>query len=139
MAKRLVRVPLLKPDEAMIAAALDVGKRIGVMATNPPAAPAAVAQLNAGAAARGTDIEVMTAVAEGAFAAGNAGDSATHDRLVIEAVERTAGMVDVICLAQVSMAMVRARAQAKSSVPVLTTPTTAVARSRTLVSGGTAS
>lgn len=139
MAKRLVRVPLLKPDEAMIAAALDVGKRIGVMATNPPAAPAAVAQLNAGAAARGTDIEVMTAVAEGAFAAGNAGDSATHDRLVIEAVERTAGMVDVICLAQVSMAMVRARAQAKSSVPVLTSPATAVARSRTLVSGGTAS
>ena len=139
MAKRLVRVPLLKPDEAMIAAALDVGKRIGVMATNPPAAPAAVAQLNAGAAARGTHIKVMTAVAEGAFAAGNAGDSATHDRLVIEAVERTAGMVDVICLAQVSMAMVWARAQAKSSVPVLTTPARAVARSRTLVSGGTAS
>jgi len=67
---------------------------------NPPAALAAFAQLKAGAAARGTDIEVMTAVAEGAFAAGNAGDSATHDRLVIEAVERTAGMVDVICLAQ---------------------------------------
>jgi hypothetical protein len=43
LAKQLVPIPLLKPDEAMIATALDSGRRIGVVATNPSAAPAAAA------------------------------------------------------------------------------------------------
>ena len=135
MAKQLVPIPVLKPDEAMIAAALDAGKRIGVVATNPPAGPAAAAQLTEAAATRGVDIEVITALAEGAFAAGNAGDTATHDRLVIGAVERIENSVDVICLAQVSMAPVRAQAQAKSRVPVLSSPATAVARLKLLLGG----
>jgi Asp/Glu/hydantoin racemase len=136
MAKQLVRVPLLKPDEAMIAAALDAGKRIGVVATNPPAAPAAAAQLTAAAAARGLQIQVISSVAEGAFAIGNAGDAATHDRMVVEAAERVAGQVDVICLAQVSMALARAAVQARVKVPVLTSPATAVARLKALLASG---
>lgn len=135
LAKRLVAIPVLKPDEAMIAAALDAGKRIGVVATNPPAAPAAEAQLKSAAAARGMKVEVVTALAEGAFAAGNAGDSATHDRLVVEAVGRLAGSVDVICLAQVSMALARAQAQARVRVPVLTSPATAVSRLKAVLTG----
>ena len=134
LAKQLVRVPLLKPDEAMIAAALDVGTRIGVVATNPPAAPAAAAQLLAGAKARGAKIQVVESVADGAFAIGNAGDAATHDRMVVEAALRIADTVDVICLAQVSMAPARTAVQAKVTVPVLTSPETAVARLRALLS-----
>jgi len=135
MAKQLVRVPLLKPDEAMIAAALDAGKRIGIVASNPPAAPAAAAQLNAAAAARGSQIQVIPSVAQGAFALGNAGDAVTHDRMVVEAAERIAGQVDVICLAQVSMALAGAAVQAKVKVPVLTSPATAVARLKALLAG----
>lgn len=135
MAKQLVRVPLLKPDEAMIAAALDAGTRIGVVATNPPAAPAATAQLLAGAKARGTDVQVIESVAEGAFAIGNAGDAVTHNRMVVEAAERIANQVDVLCLAQVSMALARAAVQARVKVPVLTSPATAVTRLKVLISG----
>jgi Asp/Glu/hydantoin racemase len=133
MAKQLVRVPLLKPDEAMIAAALDAGSRIGVVATNPPAAPAAAAQLEAGAKARGMAIQVIQSIAEGAFAIGNAGDRVTHDRMVVAAAERIADSVDVLCLAQVSMALARGAVQAKVKVPVLTSPATAVARLRALL------
>ncbi len=133
LAKQLVRIPLLKPDEAMIAAALDAGARIGVVATNPPAAPAAAAQLEAGAKARGMEIHVVQSVAEGAFAFGNAGDKITHDRMVVTAAERIAEQVDVICLAQVSMALTRRAVQAKVRVPVLTSPATAVARLKTLL------
>jgi len=135
MAKTLVRVPLLKPDEAMIAAALDAGKRIGVVATNPPAGPAAAAQLHAGAAVRGQEIQVVQSLADGAFAIGNAGDAAHHDRMVVEAAERIAESVDVICLAQVSMALARAAVQAKVDVPVLTAPATAVTRLKSLLNG----
>jgi Asp/Glu/hydantoin racemase len=135
MAKQLVRIPLLKPDEAMIVAALDAGARIGVVATNPPAAPAAAAQLRAGAEARGLRIHVTESVAEGAFAIGNAGDSATHDRMVVEAAARIAGQVDVLCLAQVSMALARRAVQAAVTVPVLTSPDTAVARLKALLGG----
>ncbi len=135
LAKQLVRVPLLKPDEAMIAAALDAGNRIGVVATNPPAGPAAEAQLQAAARARGVTIQVVHSLAEGAFAIGNAGDAATHDRMVVEAAERISDEVDVLCLAQVSMALARGAVQAKVKVPVLTSPATAVARLRTLLAG----
>jgi Asp/Glu/hydantoin racemase len=135
MAKQLVRVPLLKPDEAMIAAALDAGTRIGVVATNPPAAPAATVQILAGAKAQGTEVQVIESVAEGAFAVGNAGDAATHDRMVVEAAERIADRVDVLCLAQVSMALAQAAVQARVKVPVLTSPTTAVARLKRLLNG----
>jgi Asp/Glu/hydantoin racemase len=135
MAKQLVRVPLLKPDEAMIAAALDAGTRIGVVATNPPAAPAAAAQLLAGAKARGVEVRVVESVADGAFAIGNAGDAATHDRMVVEAAQRIADQVNVLCLAQVSMALARHAVQAKVRVPVLTSPATAVARLKRLLGG----
>lgn len=135
MAKQLVRVPLLKPDEAMIAAALEKGKRIGVVVTNPPAGPAAEVQLRAAAAVQGRDMEVVQSLAEGAFAIGNTGDAATHDRMVIEAAERIADQVDVLCLAQVSMALARAAVQSRVKVPVLTSPATAVARLKRLLNG----
>lgn len=135
LAKQLVRVPLLKPDEAMIAAALDAGSRIGVVATNPPAAPAAAAQLVAGAKDRGVEVRVIESVAEGAFAIGNAGDSTTHDCMVVEAAQRIADQVDVLCLAQVSMALARGAVQATVKVPVLTSPATAVARLKRLLGG----
>ncbi|HEX9900930.1 MAG TPA: aspartate/glutamate racemase family protein [Candidatus Methylomirabilis sp.] len=133
LAKRLVAIPVLKPDEAMMSAALDAGNRIGVVATNPPAGPAAEMQLRAAAATRGMDIRVLLSLADGAFAAGNAGDSATHDRLVVEAAERIAGSVDVVCLAQFSMARARAAAQARVRVPVLTSPAAAVARLKAML------
>jgi hypothetical protein len=120
---------------AFVLTALDGGKRIGVVATNPPAGPAAQAQLRAGAGARGLEIEVVQSLAAGAFAIGNTGDAATHDRMVVEAAERIAGAVDVLCLAQVSMALARAAVQARVPVPVLTAPATGVARLKALLEG----
>ena len=131
VAKQLVTIPVLKPDEAMIEAALETGRRIGVVATMPASAPTQAQQLQAAATQQGKSIQVTTAVAAGALAALNAGDTTTHDRLVADAAERLAPDVDVICLAQFSMARARAAAQARARVPVLTSPTAAVARLKT--------
>ena len=133
VAKELVTIPVLKPDEAMIAAALESGRRIGVVATMPATAPTQAAQLQAAAAERGKTIQVETAAVPEALKALNAGDTATHDRLVAEAAERLAPRVDVICLAQFSMARARAVAQARVRVPVLTSPAAAVARLKAML------
>jgi Asp/Glu/hydantoin racemase len=128
VAKRLVAVPVLKPDEAMYAAALDAGRRVGVLATMSAAAPTAEGQIMAAAAERGRPVEVRTAAVPEALRALEAGDGALYDRLVAEAAHRLAPDVDVLCLAQFSMARARPAAQAAVGVPVLARPAAAVAR-----------
>jgi len=135
VAKQLVSIPVLKPDEAMIAAALDTGLRIGVLATLPATAPIQAAQLQAAAAEQRKTIQVETAAVPEALKALNAGDTATHDRLVAEEAERLAPRVDVICLAQFSMARARPAVKAKVGVPVLTSPSAAVARLKAILTG----
>jgi Asp/Glu/hydantoin racemase len=124
-AKRLLAIPVLKPDEAMISAALDVGARIGVLATVPAATAAATSQIQAAAAARGQPVEVLTAVVP---EAGEGGDLA-------EAAAGLASRVDVLCLAQFSMAPAQPTVAARVAVPVLTSPRAAVARLRALLAG----
>ncbi len=134
-ARRLVCVPLLKPDEAMVAAAVDAGTRIGVVATFPATIPLQEEQLRASARGRGLELQVRSALAAGAMEALSAGDAARHDQLVGEAAGRLAGAVDVICLAQFSMSRARPAVQARVAVPVLTAPETAVARLKALLGG----
>ncbi len=70
--------------------------------------------------------EFSSEVIDGAFAAVASGDRATHDRLVAAAIERGAAEVDVVVLAQASMATA---AEAVSvDVPVLTSPRLGVER-----------
>ncbi len=133
LAKQLVSIPVLKPDEAMIEAALDAGQRIGVVATFAGTPPITTGQLQAAAAARGQSVRVETALAEGAMAALNAGDCATHDRLIADACTALAPRVDVMCLAQFSMARAQAEVQQKVKVSVLTSPVSAVKKLKKLL------
>ncbi|MGH6689464.1 MAG: aspartate/glutamate racemase family protein [Gammaproteobacteria bacterium] len=133
-AREDVTIPLLKPDEAMFADALEAGRRIGVVATFPGTIPVAEPQIRAAAAARGIDVEIVSMVAPEAFTAMNAADTATHDRLVVDAAVAVAPRVDVICLAQFSMARARAAVQSRVAIPVLTSPAAAVQRLRSLLS-----
>lgn len=133
LAREDVTVPLLKPDEAMFAAALDAGRRIGVVATFSGTIPVAEAQIRAAASARGLEVEVASVAIPEAFAAMNAGDTTTHDRLVVNAAATLAPRVDVLCLAQFSMARARGDVQARIPIPVLTSPTAAVSRLRALL------
>ena len=133
VAKRLVAVPVLKPDEAMYAAALDAGRRVGVLATMSAATPVAEGQIMAAAAERGRPVEVRTAAVPEALRALEAGNGALYDRLVAEAAHRLAPDVDVLCLAQFSMARARPAAQAAVGVPVLASPAAAVARLKAML------
>ncbi len=135
VAKQLVAIPVLKPDEAMVHAALDAGKRIGVLATFPSTPPISAAQLSAAAKRRGIPVEIITDAVPDALKALTEGDGATHDRLIAEAASRMAPKVDVLCLAQFSMARADAAVRAKVGVPVLTSPTAAVAHLKAVLTG----
>lgn len=113
-----VGIPVLRIDEAMADIAVQTGPRIAVIATLPTTCEPTAALIRERAELAGKDPQITSEVVDGAFAAVASGDRATHDRLVVAAIERLAGEVDVIVLAQASMA---SAAEATSvGVPVLT-------------------
>ena len=123
-AAKAVSVPVLKPNEAMFDAALERGRRIGMVATFGPAMQSMETEFT-----DSSGRELQAILADGAMDALRAGDAETHNRLVAEAAARLRG-VDAIMLAHFSTARALNAVKARVSVPVLTAPDAAVARLR---------
>jgi len=120
VAARRPHMPVLKPNEAMVAEAVQLGKRIGLIASFAPTLASMPAEFPVG-----TDLK--TALADGALDALNLGDTERHDALVVEAAEALALQgCHVIALAQFSMARAHMAVQQAVGLPVLTTPGSAV-------------
>ncbi|MGC5224722.1 aspartate/glutamate racemase family protein [Micromonospora sp. DT81.3] len=113
-----VGIPVLRIDEAMADIAVATGDRIAVLATLPTTLTPTIGLIRERAELAGRNPEITSEVIDGAFAAVSSGDRATHDRIVAEAIERLAVDVDVVVLAQASMAS--AAEAAHVEVPVLT-------------------
>ena len=118
-------MPVLKPNEAMIEQAAAKGKRIGLLSSFPPTLASMPREFPSG-------IEVVPKLAEGAMAALDRGDRATHDRLVVEA-SKDLRDCDLIALAQYSMAPAASLVAKASGLPVLTTPDSAVLKLKDLL------
>ncbi|MFK4509019.1 aspartate/glutamate racemase family protein [Bradyrhizobium daqingense] len=110
--------PVLKPNEAMIERAVTMGKRIGLLSTFPPTLVSMPPEFP-------TSVEVIPRLAEGALAALDRGDRATHDRLIAEA-SRDLRDCDVIALAQFSIAATAPLVAKATGRPVVATPDSAV-------------
>jgi Asp/Glu/hydantoin racemase len=124
VARRHARLPVFKPNEAMIDEAVARGGRIGLVASFAPTLDSMPREFPAGTSLRG-------ALAEGALAALQAGDAAAHDRLAADAAaELQAAGCTVIALAQFSLARARDAVAARTGLPVLTTVDSAVRRLR---------
>jgi Asp/Glu/hydantoin racemase len=120
VARRWPDVPVLKPNEAMIADAVKAGRRIGLVASFAPTLSSMPQEFPA-------NVEVVPVLAEGALHALTLGDAALHDRLVVEAAKRAAAQgCDVIALAQFSLARAAGEVAHAVRVPVLTTVGSAV-------------
>ena len=121
--------PLERIDVAMADRAIELGRRVAVLATLPSALAPTAALVEARAAERGLGIELVRGLASGAFAALQAGDGTRHDELVREAFREVLGRVDVIVLAQASMGRVVASlGDEAAGTPVLVSPELGVAR-----------
>lgn len=121
VARKHAPLPVLKPNEAMIADAAAMGLRVGLVATFGPTLDSMRSEFPAG-------VELDCVLAEGALAALNEGDTQRHDDLIVQAAMELARRGGgVIALAQFSMARARSQVAAQTALPVLTTVDSAVA------------
>ena len=111
-------MPVLKPNEAMIERAVTMGKKIGLLSTFPPTLASMPPEFPA-------SVQIVPKLAEGALAALDRGDGATHDRLIVE-TSKDLRDCDVIALAQFSIASSAPLVAEATGRPVVTTPDSAV-------------
>ncbi|MDE3063373.1 MAG: Asp/Glu/hydantoin racemase, partial [Acidobacteriota bacterium] len=139
LAQQLFDLPVLRIDEAMAETAVRKGRRIGVLATLRTTMDPTTALLRQKAADAGRAVELVECLSEDAFPAVLAGDTETHDRLLRRALLEDLRGVDLIVLAQASMARVVATLEPGAlRVPVLSSPELAVQRAREVLLGAQA-
>lgn len=124
-----IDIPVLRIDEAMAEQAVANGGRIGVAATLRTTLDPTLELLHATAQRGGKSIETIPCLCEGAFEAVVSGQAERHDSLVTEALQKLVNTVDVVVLAQASMARVLSSFPA-GGTPILTSPRLAMERAR---------
>lgn len=134
VAETLVGVPLIRVDRSMAARAVTLGRRIGVVATLRTTLEPTVDLIRREAADRSTEIDVIARVCDGAFEAVSSGDTDRHDQLVTDVLLAMSTYVDVIVLAQASMARVAETLPVDlDRVPILSSPELGVLATRDVV------
>ena len=120
-------LPVLRVDEALADAALRAGSRIGVIATLSTTLEPTAALIRRRADVLGRaagSVEIVTELVEGAFGELKAGRLDRHDALVRAGLRRLLPKVEVVVLAQASMARVAATLEPDESQgrPILASP-----------------
>src|SRR5262249_2654579 len=128
-------IPVLKPNEAMFEAALELGQRIGMLATFMPSIASMEDEFREMAGANGRRAVIETYCVPDAMAALKSGNGAEHDRLIAEAAPRLADC-DAILLAHFSTARAAPAVTAALGRPVLTSPDSAVEKLKTIILSG---
>jgi Asp/Glu/hydantoin racemase len=127
-------VPVLRVDQPMADQAVNTGRRIGVIATLSTTLEPTADLVRRRAAIAGKQIELTSVLVDGAFEALMSGDSATHDTKVAAALRELSSKVDVILLAQASMArVVDTLPDSDKRIPILASPPIAIQYLATLL------
>ncbi|WP_200975672.1 aspartate/glutamate racemase family protein [Echinicola sp. 20G] len=126
-AAELSEVPVLRVDQPMADLAIKTGTKIGVVATLPTTLEPTADLVRRRAKVLGKDILLTSKLCEGAFEALMGGQPETHDEMVAKALKELAEEVDVILLAQASMArVVDTLDESDKKVPIVASPPEAV-------------
>ena len=126
-AATLTGVPVLRVDQPMADQAVQAGKRIGVIAPLSTTLEPTSDLVRRRAIVAGKEIVLTPVLCEGAFEALMSGDAATHDAKVGAALKNLSTEVDVILLAQASMArVVGTLNEEDKKVPILASPEIAI-------------
>lgn len=131
IARQLFDIPVIRIDDAMAEIAVRQASTIGVLATLRTTLDPTTALLREKAAEAGREVQLVECLCEAAFPAVLAGDTERHDRILREALINDLDGVDLIVLAQASMArVVSTLAPGTLRVPVRSSPELAILRTR---------
>jgi glutamate racemase len=122
---RFPSVPVLAVDQVMVDQAVARATRIGVLATVDAGLQQQLTLLRRAAEQAGKTIELVPSLHPAAMAALQRGDGDTHDTILLEALPGLAAQVELVLLAQASMARLLPHLPVLA-VPVLTSPQLAV-------------
>jgi Asp/Glu/hydantoin racemase len=123
-ARDAVKVPVLKPNEAMLEEALAAGADLGLIVTFEPSIPSLKKEIEELASSRGIRLKLRTRTVPAAIAALQQGRATEHDSL-IAAAAADMGPCDALMLGQFSMVTAAAGIHGRK---VLTSPHSAVTR-----------
>ena len=129
-----VSVPIVRIDVVMAEQAVQRGERLGVAATLPTTLQPTTRLLRAKAEKAGKQVEVTPLLIEGAYRKLMAGDREGHDNLLVDKIQELAGTVDVVVLAQASMARVLPRLSVADQNKILISPRLAMERVKSIIS-----
>jgi len=132
VARGAVKIPVLKPNEAMMEEAIATGPRISLLATFEPSLPSMRAELEQMAVVRKTNLRISTKAVPAALTALQGGDDAGHDKQIAAAAEEFSEC-DALLLCQFSMASAAERIPSRRGRSVFTSPYSAVARLKQLL------
>lgn len=133
-AATLSSVPVIRVDLAMADEAVKQGTKIGVIATLPTTLEPTADLVRRRAQVAEKDIVLVSKLCEGAFEALMGGEPEKHDKMVSDALKELSKEVDVILLAQASMARVVEQLSTEDKrVPILSSPGTAIKYLSTLI------
>jgi Asp/Glu/hydantoin racemase len=122
VARRLVHVPIVKIDDAMAREAVGRAEGIGVLAAVPSTLAPTTDLIQAHAEQARRHVSITPRLCEGAFAILMGGERERHDTMVSEGARALAAEVDLIVLAQASMARLAPRLADETRVEVLASP-----------------
>ena len=128
-----VSIPIVRIDDAMAEQAVQRGERLGVAATLPTTLQPTTRLLQAKAQAANKQVEITPLLIEGAYQKLMAGDREGHDNLLVENLQDQARTVDVVVLAQASMARVLPRLSAAEQEKILVSPRLAMERVKSVM------
>lgn len=128
-ARELVDIPLFSVDEPMARIAVEGYEKIGVMATNPGTLNPSSDLIRSIAANEGKRVEIKPVLCEGAYEALLGGDRERHDEIVRSYFRTLEKEVEVVVLAQASMAkIIDSLEERNPATEVLTSPRPAIKR-----------
>jgi Asp/Glu/hydantoin racemase len=135
VARRVVRIPVIKIDDAHTEKAVREATKIGVVATAATTLRPTVALIHEKAAALKKQVRIEEMLAKSAFEALMSGDMQKHDQTLLAACRRLAHRVDLILFAQASMTRLAPMVEQEIRLPVLTSPRLAIEQVKRVLDG----